>query len=88
MKFTRVFRGVPDGEIYPVEYQPGDVCPPELAHAATEAGVLVADEQGGAALTAEDPEPAVDAESLAAPAVTPQTAAPAPAKAGKVKTQK
>jgi hypothetical protein len=36
MKFTKVFRGVPDGGIYPVEYQPGDACPPELVHAAME----------------------------------------------------
>lgn len=36
MKFSKVFRGVPDGGIYPVEYQPGDVCPPELEAAAVE----------------------------------------------------
>ena len=30
MLFTKQFLGVPDGEIYPVQYQPGDECPPEL----------------------------------------------------------
>jgi len=30
MKFAKPFLGVPDGEIYPVQYQPGDECPPEL----------------------------------------------------------
>lgn len=40
MKFVKTFKGVPDGEIYPVEYHPGDECPPELEHAAQECGVL------------------------------------------------
>lgn len=40
MKFVKTFRGVPDGEIYPVEYSPGDDCPPELELAAQECGVL------------------------------------------------
>ena len=40
MKFVKTFRGVPDGEIYPVEYSPGDDCPPELELAAQEGGVL------------------------------------------------
>lgn len=30
MQFARPFLGVPDGEIYPVQYQAGDECPPEL----------------------------------------------------------
>lgn len=30
MQFITQFLGVPDGEIYPVQYQPGDECPPEL----------------------------------------------------------
>ena len=30
MKFSKPFRGVPDGEIYPVDYEPGQECPPEL----------------------------------------------------------
>ena len=40
MKFAKTFKGVPDGEIYPVEYQPGDECPPELEDAARELEVL------------------------------------------------
>ncbi|WP_426195092.1 hypothetical protein [Massilia sp. DWR3-1-1] len=40
MKFTKVFRGVPDGGIYPVGYQPGDECPPELEAAAFECGAV------------------------------------------------
>jgi hypothetical protein len=43
MKFTKVFRGVPDGGIYPVEYQPGDTCPPELVHAAMEIDAVEAE---------------------------------------------
>ena len=37
MKATKEFRGVPDGEIYPKTYQPGDDIPAELAEAAIEA---------------------------------------------------
>lgn len=40
MKFTEAFRGVPDGKIYPVDYQPGDECPPELEASARELGAL------------------------------------------------
>lgn len=40
MKFTAPFKGVPDGEIYPRDYEPGEDCPPELEHAAREAGAL------------------------------------------------
>lgn len=40
MKFTQPFRGVPKGAIYPVDYQPGDECPPELEAAAQSLGVL------------------------------------------------
>lgn len=35
MKFVKPFRGVPDGEIYPVDYNVGDDCPPELLESAT-----------------------------------------------------
>lgn len=37
-KLTKPFRGVPNGEIYPVEYHAGDECPPEL-----EAGAIALD---------------------------------------------
>ena len=42
MKFTKDFRGVPDGEIYPVQYAVGDECPPELEAAALEVGAVKA----------------------------------------------
>lgn len=38
------FQGVPNGEIYPVTYEAGEVCPPELEEAAAELGVLGAEE--------------------------------------------
>lgn len=37
-KFTKPFYGVPDGEIYPVQYEKGDEVPAELLEAAKEAG--------------------------------------------------
>lgn len=40
MQLVKPFLGVPDGEIYPVQYQPGDECPPELEAAATELGAF------------------------------------------------
>lgn len=40
MQLIQPFLGVPDGEIYPVQYQPGDECPPELEAAATELGAF------------------------------------------------
>ncbi len=39
-KLTKAFRGVPDGEIYPIQYQPGDECPPELEAGARASGAL------------------------------------------------
>ena len=73
MKFTKVFRGVPDGGIYPIEYQPGDTCPSELVHAASEADAL-----------AVVVEPQVQSPKLAEPAISteadivPLPASPAP----------
>ena len=43
MIFEKPFKGVPDGEIYPVEYEPGDECPPELLDAAKAAGAVGAE---------------------------------------------
>lgn len=40
MKLSKPFQGVPDGEIYPVEYVVGDECPPELESAAQSLGAL------------------------------------------------
>ncbi|MGK5049613.1 hypothetical protein ACQ4WP_27510 [Janthinobacterium sp. GB4P2] len=34
MIFSKEFRGVRDGEIYPTTFQPGEECPPELQDAA------------------------------------------------------
>ncbi len=42
MIFNQAFYGVPDGAIYPVNYQPGDACPAELVAAAQALGVLEA----------------------------------------------
>lgn len=40
LKVTKPFRGVPDGEIYPVTYAAGDEIPPELEAGARELGAL------------------------------------------------
>lgn len=40
MIFSKEFRGVLDGEIYPTTFQPGDECPPELVDAALSLEVL------------------------------------------------
>ena len=40
MIFSKEFRGVRDGEIYPETFQPGDECPPELLDAAKSLEVL------------------------------------------------
>lgn len=39
-KLTKPFRGVPNGEIYPVEYEAGDECPAELEAGAFALGAL------------------------------------------------
>lgn len=39
-KFIKSFRGVPEGEIYPVEYAAGNDCPPELEAGALSVGAL------------------------------------------------
>jgi hypothetical protein len=43
MKFTKPFRGVPNGEFYPVAYAPGDECPAELLEAAQIMGAVEAE---------------------------------------------
>jgi len=40
MKFTKQFKGVKDGEIYPVTFEAGEDCPPDLEAAAIEAGAV------------------------------------------------
>lgn len=42
MIFEKPFKGVPDGGIYPIDYEPGDECPPELEAAAIECGAVTA----------------------------------------------
>lgn len=39
-KFIKPFRGVPEGEIYPVQFVAGDECPPELEAGALSVGAL------------------------------------------------
>lgn len=39
-KFTEPFYAVPDGAIYPIQYQAGDECPKELEAAAQAQGAL------------------------------------------------
>ena len=66
MQFTKPFQGVPHGQIYPVQYQPGEECPPELESAATELGAfgdLAADDVGASApqpVAPPEPEPAAN----------------------------
>lgn len=43
-RFKTAFRGVPNGEIYPIDYNPGDHCPTELAEAAKSLDALESDE--------------------------------------------
>lgn len=38
--FTKPFRGVRAGEIYPTDFEVGDVCPPELEAGALASGAL------------------------------------------------
>ncbi|MDR6447479.1 hypothetical protein J2794_003595 [Paraburkholderia terricola] len=39
-KFIKPFRGVPEGEIYPKQFEAGDECPSELEAGAKEVGAL------------------------------------------------
>ncbi|WP_257624521.1 HeH/LEM domain-containing protein [Variovorax boronicumulans] len=70
MKLTKPFKGVPDGEIYPVEYQPGDECPKELEAGALSLGALGDDEGGGAptSKTVAEIKALLDAAGIAYPA--------------------
>lgn len=45
MKFTKPFYGVPAGLIYPIQYEAGDDCPPELLDAAKSVGAVDVIEQ-------------------------------------------
>lgn len=48
-KFIKPFRGVPDGEIYPKQFEAGDECPSELEAGARELGALEGSEDKKAA---------------------------------------
>jgi hypothetical protein len=39
-KFIKPFRGVPEGQIYPIQFAAGDDCPPELEAGALSVGAL------------------------------------------------
>lgn len=39
-KFIKPFRGVPEGQIYPIQFASGDECPPELEAGALSVGAL------------------------------------------------
>lgn len=84
MKFIKEFRGVPDGDIYPVQYVAGDECPPELEAAATASGVLELVKALVPPAPAPEPEPEPEPElaSEVAPAAEEEKAKPAK-KAGK-----
>lgn len=43
MKFSKPFKGVRKGEIYPTEFAPGDECPKELEVAAKSVNALASD---------------------------------------------
>ena len=40
MKFSKSFRYVREGEIYPVEFSPGDECPDDLIEPASKHGAV------------------------------------------------
>lgn len=44
-KLIKPFRGVPNGEIYPKQYEAGDECPQELEAGAAEIGALEGSEE-------------------------------------------
>lgn len=70
MKFTKPFKGVPDGEVYPVDYEPGQDCPPELEAGAQAMGALGDDKSktdpgGHAQKTVPEIKAALDAAGIA-----------------------
>ncbi|MBW0450848.1 hypothetical protein [Paraburkholderia phenoliruptrix] len=68
-KFIKPFRGVPEGEIYPKQFEAGDECPPELEDGARAMKALEkpsksakADDQTAAGEANPVDEPAADAD--------------------------
>lgn len=49
MKLTAALYGVPAGAVHPRWFQAGEECPPELAEAARDLGVLASDEDNAPA---------------------------------------
>ena len=64
MKFTKPFKGVPDGEVYPVSYEPGEDCPPELEAGAKSLDALGEDEGGEGPKTVPEIKAALDAAGI------------------------
>lgn len=63
MKFNKEFLGVPNGEIYPVQYKKGDTVPPELEEAAIAAGCVEQKETKNAVKNGKTQTPPNDSES-------------------------
>lgn len=55
MIFEKPFTGVPNGEIYPINYKPGQDCPPELLDAAKELGAVAGDDADAKAASKKAP---------------------------------
>ncbi|WP_057199561.1 HeH/LEM domain-containing protein [Acidovorax sp. Root217] len=69
MKVTTQFDAVPNGEIYPVTYMPGDECPPELEatarYYAGQAGEVDPDANGDGKLTVDEIRSTLTAKGIA-----------------------
>lgn len=57
-KFIKPFRGVPEGEIYPVQFVAGDPCPPELEAGALSVGAITLSPAPATILLGSDLQPA------------------------------
>lgn len=55
MIFEKPFTGVPNGEIYPINYEPGEECPHELLDAAKELGAVAVDDADAKAASKKAP---------------------------------
>jgi hypothetical protein len=63
MKFIKEFSGVKDGEIYPVDFKPGEECPKELEASALALGALPSKKETPAEKKAREDEEAKAADS-------------------------
>ncbi len=57
-KFIKPFRGVPEGEIYPVQFVAGESCPPELEAGALSVGAITLSPAPATILLGSDLQPA------------------------------